>query len=93
MANTSLSFVDNNSVVAGVYYKREFEKSKLRMGGGSWTITQSILDEKWNAVCFITDKCNYYIERTTAFEKGFFRTLDGQRKLVVPIKNWKTVSK
>ena len=76
-------WVDKN-----VFFKVEQEHNRLRMGGGSWTINLDILPEGIEKVSYITDQAQYTIDMAWAKEKGFERTFQDERKLVVPIKNW-----
>lgn len=68
--------------------KHEKESSKLRMGGGSWTINLDTLPEHVTDIEYVTDKATYRISRSEAFENGFVRILAGEKKLVVPLHFW-----
>lgn len=75
-----------------IYIKKESEKGKLRNFGkplGSWTIN---LDEVNNAdiedIVYFTEHYIYRISYKKAFKKGYIKTLAGELKLIVPIKEW-----
>ena len=71
------------------YRKKEDESQKLRLGGGSWTINLDELSgEDIDEITLITKIYEYNISYKTAFSKGFIRVLQGETKLVVPIKHW-----
>lgn len=73
----------------GVFCKREDEKQKLRMAGGSWYINLDEVDvSKVNRICYITDKATYEISARDAVTHGFRAILGGEEKLVVPIRFW-----
>tara|TARA_R100000005_G_C4993407_1_gene200467 strand:- start:271 stop:528 length:258 start_codon:yes stop_codon:yes gene_type:complete len=73
----------------GIYIKKESEKDVLRIGGGSWTINLDEINNKdVERIVYFTEKNLYRITYKKAFEKGFFRILAGEKKLVVPIKHW-----
>lgn len=76
------------TVKGTVLVKKEKESSKLRMGGGSWTINLDNLPELIDRFEYITEKAKYTIDREKAFEVGWTLVLQGEKKLVVPISNW-----
>lgn len=72
------------------YVKREKEASRLRLGGGSWTINLARVegfDVAW--VNYLTEVAVYRIAWKDANFHGFERELGGEPKLVVPVKFWK----
>ena len=72
-----------------VYYKKELEKDRLRMGGGAWSINiDQLKDRELEKVVYITSEARYEIGWKKAKEKGFIRILGEETKLVVPIRNW-----
>jgi hypothetical protein len=74
-----------------VLRKKEKESSKLRLGGGSWTINMDKLDrmaEPPDVFLYMTERGYYQITYQEAFEHGFIRCMGGEMKLIVPIKNW-----
>lgn len=73
--------------------KREKEKDKLRMSGGSWTINLENEISHIEGFQYITETHVYEITKTQAFFNGFEKTFNGERKLVVPIKYWNTTEK
>jgi len=76
-------------IVKGIYYKKEDEKNKLRMGNGSWSINLDDLEGTgWQGACFDTHLGRYAIDRETAWEKGWILELGGEKKLIVPCKLW-----
>jgi len=72
-----------------VLHKHEKESSKLRMAGGSWTVNvdQFPLAE-YHSIRYITKQYVYEIDSEQALANGFYKTLGGENKLVVPIKHW-----
>ncbi len=71
------------------YRKKEDESQKLRLGGGSWTINlDELKDKEIDEITLITKDYEYNISYTKAFSKGFIRVMQGENKLVVPIKHW-----
>lgn len=73
--------------------KYEKETSKLRIGGGSWTVKDEFIkNESIQTLTYITRKFKYIIEKTDAIKNGFYRTLGGELKLVVPINHWTVVN-
>lgn len=73
----------------GIYTKREDEKNKLRMAGGSWSINLDELpSEGVRLIEYITPLTNYVITREDAMKFGFVRMLGGEKKLVVPLSCW-----
>ena len=76
-------------IVNGVYTKREDEKQKLRIAGGSWTINLAeIAGEDIKLFVYKTPKFIYEIESETAYKRGFIRRFKDEAKLIVPIKYW-----
>ena len=72
------------------YFKKESEKDKLRMSGGAWSINLDEIDnQKIAHIVYFTDKYTYRISYDKAFDKGFIRTMAGEKKLIVPIKYWR----
>jgi len=79
----------HGQIVDRHYRKKEDESQKLRLGGGSWTINLDEIDGKEiDEITLITEKNEYNISYTKAFSNGFIRILQGETKLVVPIKHW-----
>ena len=76
------------SVVGNTLIKREKESAKLRMAGGAWSINLDDMPENVSSFEYITEKGKYTITRDDAFISGFERFMQGETKLVVPIKNW-----
>lgn len=76
----------------GVYIKHEDEKQQLRLAGGSWSINMSEIDERVTDVKYICGKKTYSITWKDALHFGFLRVLDGEDKLVVPLKNWEVTN-
>jgi|TARA_R100000234_G_scaffold116925_1_gene94636 sorbitol-specific phosphotransferase system component IIBC len=73
----------------GVLTKYEKESSKLRMGGGSWTINlDEVSLESLTKIVYITNRYRYSISKKWAIEYGWTKLLGGENKLVVPIKFW-----
>lgn len=73
----------------GTLYKKEKEKSKLRIGGGSWSINLDIVDIiKVKQIVYETEKHKYTIDANKALDVGFVRHLGGEKKLIVPIEYW-----
>ena len=71
------------------YRKKEDESQKLRLGGGSWTINlDELKDKEIDEITLITRFYEYNISYAKAFTNGFIRVLQGETKLVVPIKHW-----
>ena len=76
------------------YRKKEDESQKLRLGGGSWTINlDELKDKEIDEITLITKDYEYNISYKTAFSKGFIRVLQGETKLVVPIKHWDIIKR
>jgi len=70
-------------------HKYEKESSRLRMGGGSWTINLDEIGSTYiKNFVYETTKAIYRITQEEALAKGWESTFKGERKLVVPIKNW-----
>jgi len=77
-----------------VLHKYEKESSKLRIGGGSWTINLTEIGSTYiNTFIYETTKATYTISSALAVEKGWEATFKGERKLVVPIKHWEVKEK
>ena len=70
------------------YYKKEHEKTKLRMAGGSWSINMAEINDNIENIVYKTNKNIYKITLKKAKEVGFYRTFQGELKLVVPELNW-----
>jgi hypothetical protein len=69
--------------------KKEKENSKLRMGGGSWSINLDKQDLiKIKTIIYQTEKHTYTISTKDAMDHGFIRILGGEKKLVVGEKYW-----
>ncbi len=69
--------------------KNEKESSKLRIGGGSWSINlDKVSLSGVSTIEYNTEKHTYTISTRDAISKGFIRFLGGEKKLVVPIKFW-----
>ena len=82
------------SIRDSILRKYEKESSRLRIGGGSWTIRREwISDPDIEIIEYETTKAVYFISRVEAIAKGFKRTFKGEDKLVVPIKFWTTLPK
>ena len=72
-----------------VLNKYEKESSKLRMSGGSWTINVDKFPlVNYHSIRYITRQYVYTISSEDALENGFYKTLGGENKLVVPLKHW-----
>lgn len=71
-----------------IYEKPEDEDQKLRMAGGSWSINLDDLPADASIIQFITELETYTITRHKAFKTGFVRVMQGEHKLIVPLKNW-----
>lgn len=83
----SIINIENNKMI-----KTEKESSKLRIGGGSWTINLDKVNlDDVNEIEYITHKSSYTISKQDAVSNGFYRTFNGEKKLIVPIKYWKEV--
>ena len=80
-------------IVGNTYIKKEDEKQKLRMGGGSWSINLAEISEIVKEIVFITSESKYRIDKEIAIAKGFIRPMSTngviENKLIVPIKHWK----
>jgi len=77
-----------------MYIKKEFEKDKLRMSGGSWTINlDEINNKEIKNIVYFTERNIYRISYNKAFDKGFVKQLAGELKLIVPIKYWRKEEK
>ena len=84
----------HGTVDGGFYVKKESEKDKLRMSGGSWTINLDEINNKdITKIVFFTESYIYRISYSRAQEKGFIKHLAGELKLIVPIKYWKKEEK
>ena len=79
-------------IVGNTYIKKEDEKQKLRMGGGSWSINLAEISEIVKEIVFITSESKYRIDKEIAIAKGFIRSMSTkgviEKKLIVPIKHW-----
>ena len=60
-------------VKGDTYYKREHERTKLKMSGGAWTINMEEVNDKVKNIVYKTDKGIYKIEYDKAVKKGFYR--------------------
>jgi hypothetical protein len=80
----------NRSYISdGVLYKYEKERSKLRMSGGAWSINVDKFDlESITRIVYITEGYRYDISKDAAISGGYFRSLGGENKLVVPLDKW-----
>lgn len=79
----------HGQIVDRHYIKKEDESQKLMIGGGSWTINlDETYDKDIDEITLITQEYEYNISYSKAFSKGFIRVLQGENKLVVPIKYW-----
>ena len=84
MVKTKHGFIED-----GIYYKKESEKMKLRMGNGSWTIPiQEIEGHGVDRVRYKTETNVYEIDYDDARCSGWEANFQGELKLIVPIKNW-----
>ena len=87
----------HGTVNNGIYIKKESEKGKLRSFGkplGSWTINlDEVNNEEIENIVYFTEKYIYRISYKKAFDKGYVKTLAGELKLIVPIKEWKREEK
>jgi hypothetical protein len=73
----------------GVLIKYEKEKSRLKIGKGSWTIKKEWIENpEIFKIKYITEESLYTITKEDALKKGWYLLLGGEDKLVVPIKNW-----
>ena len=70
------------------YYKKEHERTKLRMAGGSWSINMSEITDNIKNIIYKTNKNTYSITLDKAKKLGFYRTFQDELKLVVPEKHW-----
>ena len=71
------------------YYKNESEDQRLRMGGSSWTISlKDIEEEDIEKIQYRTDEHIYEIDYKHACNVGWEATFKGEKKLIVPVKNW-----
>ena len=75
------------------YIKHEHERTKLRLAGGSWSLNMEELNNEVKNIIFSTDKGTYKIKYNKAKERGFYRTFNGELKLVVPEKEWNFIPK
>jgi hypothetical protein len=81
-------------VDSGIYIKKESEKDKLRMAGGSWTINlDEINNQDIKELVYFTDKYIYRITYEKAHSLGFVKSLAGELKLIVPVKHWRVEAK
>jgi len=79
-------------IIGKSYVKKEDEKQKLRMGGGSWSVKLDEIGESVENIIYVTGKGKYTIDRDVAIAKGFIRNMSTkgviENKLIVPIKHW-----
>ena len=75
-------------IVGKTYLISEHERTKLRIAGGSWSLNMEELNDEVEDIVFTTSKGKYRITYQKAKEKGFYRTFQGETKLVVPEKEW-----
>ena len=79
-------------IVGNTYIKKEDEKQKLRMGGGSWSINLAEISEIVTEIVYITSESKYRIDKEIAFARGFELPMPTkgviEKKLIVPIKHW-----
>ena len=82
----------HGTISDGIYIKKELEKDKLRNFGkpeGSWTINLDEINNKpIENIVYFTESYIYRISYKKAFKKGYIKTLAGELKLIVPIKEW-----
>ena len=82
----------HGTVSNGIYIKKESEKGKLRNFGkplGSWTINlDEVNNQDVDRIVYFTEKYIYRISYSKAFKKGYIKTLAGELKLIVPVKEW-----
>jgi len=87
----------HGTVDNGIYIKKESEKGKLRNFSkplGSWTINMDEISNKdIDRIVYFTERYIYRISYKKAFDKGYVKTLAGELKLIVPIKEWKVEDK
>ena len=77
-----------------LYIKKETEKGKLKMSGGSWTINLDEINNKdIKNIVYFTESNIYRISYSKAHQKGFVKHLAGELKLIVPIKYWRKEEK
>ena len=79
-------------IIGKSYVKKEDEKQKLRMGGGSGRVNLDEIGESVENIIYVTGKGKYTIDRDVAIAKGFIRNMSTkgviENKLIVPIKHW-----
>tara|TARA_R100000789_G_C2984153_1_gene144317 strand:+ start:95 stop:358 length:264 start_codon:yes stop_codon:yes gene_type:complete len=75
-------------IVGKTYLKREHERTKLKLAGGSWSLNMDELTDNVEDIVFTTSKGKYKITYKKAKEKGFYRVFQGETKLIVPQKEW-----
>jgi len=79
---TNLGFITGDT-----YFKNEKESGKLKRPTLAWTVLMEIY-EKVNRVVYVTDKYTYTFDKP-AHDNPIIRTYQGERKIVIPIKNFK----
>jgi len=82
----------HGTISDGIYIKKESEKGKLRNFGkpeGSWTINLDEINNKpIDRIVYFTESFLYRISYKKAFRVGYVKTLAGELKLIVPVKEW-----
>lgn len=71
-----------------IYTKNESDQQQLQMGGGSWSVNLDDLPEEAILIEYVTPTTSWVIHRHDAFTHGFIRELNGESKLIVPLKWW-----
>lgn len=85
--------INKGHVHGNTYYKHEKESQMMKMMGGAWSVNLAFITEEVKEFIFETDKAYYQIDRETAFKKGIERILQGEKKLVVPLRAWRVTLK
>ena len=80
-------------IIGDTYFKNEYEKTKLRIAGGSWTLNMAELNDDVVDIVFTTQRGIYRIKYDKAKENGFYRKFQDEIKLVVPEKHWSFIKK
>ena len=76
-------------VEGDTYFKYEKESSKLRMGGGSWTIKpEKIQRPEIKKIVYITPSKRYTIDKDMIVSKAWKLNFKGEDKFVVPLRYW-----
>ena len=77
-------------IINHIYYKREKEISKLRIGEGSWSFNLNEVGEGdlIETLIYTTEIKEYRIPFSKAVSCGFQKEFNGELKLVIPIKYW-----